>query len=1004
MLDPTWGQYKQTRSSKPQRRQDLQQQQHHPQQHHLQQHQLQQHQPQQHPLQQHQLQQHHQQHPLRQTQHIQQYIPHPLQHHQQYQQQPPRAVQHAGHPILFPPWQHHPDVQYSTLEFAGEPRKRARTGSGKKRPLRSSQQAEIEVHRFADCDQPSGHVHQGSFSAMSPSLETGYSFGPTCTPSSVPGQWSQDQCADTRENYADLCFSQSKMNGSQPCLASEPKAPPRFRRNGSQPCLRSVDQSFRRQLSTASATQIDPTSSITQSQVNGVNRSSRHLPKSASFSPPNGDTQTALDVVRTKRAKQLFAEKSISKFPTRLTKAATDPPVCQILVEQTQVPTPHQSIPSSPQASPNQMAHPAHPEMLSPETVLPPPPSPPCTCGKVLGDMGPPPAVEEWDNQSIDSHFTAESKGTLESRRSQGYASMNSTSTYLIDATGTDPVLVPAEMDPRASFIDSYQPCDPGPGPMFGYPMQNSVDSAMMRDHMPHHSDRIPLCDHPGLSDRTSLFGHNNLANNPQIPSHPGQMRLRDPSGIGGQYCDHQVDSCQCFIDKSILKKTTFPRQTNGNCSNGNVKTFSIDSDDHERGVTFRVGKFIGQVTIESVKFRRQHWLFLLICLLIFVIVLSIYLPMVSRADNLEDPEYRLMMINQMFKEVPLIDGHNDLPWNIRQFIHNKLKTVNFSSDLTQVSPWATSKWSHTDLPRIIKGRLGAQLWVAYAPCGSQHKDAVQITLEQIDLIKRLIEQYQQNLQFVTTAEGLVSSHKAGRVASVISVESGHSIGTSLAVLRMYYRLGARSLTLTHNCNNPWADSSLVDKEGKQPVHNGLTPFGKTVINEMNRLGMIVDLSHSSVQTAKDTLTVSEAPVIFSHSSAQSICNSTRNVPDHLLKLTAAKGGLVMINFFSYFITCSNLSSITDVIAHINHVRDVAGVESVGIGASYDGINAVPKGLEDVSKYVELFSALYASGKWTIQELKQLAGLNFLRVWREVEKVSKALKALSDTGGAQVER
>ena len=167
--------------------------------------------------------------------------------------------------------------------------------------------------------------------------------------------------------------------------------------------------------------------------------------------------------------------------------------------------------------------------------------------------MGPPPAVEEWDNQSIDSHFTAESKGTLESRRSQGYVSMTSASTYLIDATGTDPVLVPAEMDTRASFIDSYNPCEPGQ--MFGYPMQTSVDSAMMRDHIPHLSDRIPLCDHPGLSDRTSLFGHQNHASNPQIPSHPGQMRPRDPPGMGGQYCDHQAENCQCFIDKSILKK-----------------------------------------------------------------------------------------------------------------------------------------------------------------------------------------------------------------------------------------------------------------------------------------------------------------------------------------------------------------------------------------------------------------------------------------------------------------
>jgi len=374
-----------------------------------------------------------------------------------------------------------------------------------------------------------------------------------------------------------------------------------------------------------------------------------------------------------------------------------------------------------------------------------------------------------------------------------------------------------------------------------------------------------------------------------------------------------------------------------------------------------------------------------------FIIVLSIYLPIANRASNLEDPDYRLRMVTQLLKETPLIDGHNDLPWNIRQFVHNKIKTVNFSSDLSQVSPWSSSKWSHTDIPRLVQGKVGAQLWVAYSPCGSQHKDAVQITLEQIDLIKRLMSDYSKKLQLVTTADDLVAVHQSGRIAGVISVESGHSIGTSLSVLRMYHQLGVRSLALTHNCNNPWADSSLVDKPGNTPVHGGLTAFGKTVIKEMNRLGMIVDLSHSSVETARDTLETSTAPVIFSHSSAQAICGSARNVPDDLLQLTASKKGLVMINFFSYFITCSNSSSITDVIAHINHVREIAGIDSVGIGASYDGINAVPTGLEDVSKYTDLFSELYGSGDWSLQDLKKLAGLNFLRVWREVQKEADRL-------------
>jgi len=278
---------------------------------------------------------------------------------------------------------------------------------------------------------------------------------------------------------------------------------------------------------------------------------------------------------------------------------------------------------------------------------------------------------------------------------------------------------------------------------------------------------------------------------------------------------------------------------------------------------------------------------------------------------------------------------------------------------------------------------------VAYAPCGAQHKDAVQVTLEQIDLIKRLVEAYPNHLQLVKTSDEIVSAHASGRIASLITVESGHSIGTSLAVLRMFHRLGARSLTLTHNCNTPWADCSKADVPGNTAEHNGLTQFGRTVVEEMNRLGMIVDLSHSSIQTALDTLAVSDAPVIFSHSSAKAVCNSSRNIPDNILRLVAEKKGLVMVNFFSYFITCSNHSTVNDVIVHLNHIRRVAGIDHVGLGASYDGINSTPVGLEDVSKYPALFASLIASGAWSLDDLKKLAGLNFLRVFREVEKVSR---------------
>ncbi|TMW49910.1 hypothetical protein DOY81_005010, partial [Sarcophaga bullata] len=358
-------------------------------------------------------------------------------------------------------------------------------------------------------------------------------------------------------------------------------------------------------------------------------------------------------------------------------------------------------------------------------------------------------------------------------------------------------------------------------------------------------------------------------------------------------------------------------------------------------------------------------------------------LPIVICSAN--DFDYRLQRVKNVLKEVPLIDGHNDLPWNIRKFLKNQLKDFHFAGDLRQIQPWANSAWSHTDLRRLKEGMVSAQFWSAYAPCSSQHLDAVQLTLEQIDLIRRLVNLYPHHMSLVTTASGIEKTHKSGKIASLIGVEGGHAIGTSLSVLRMFYQLGARYLTLTHTCNTPWADCCKVDEPGKYPHIGGLSKFGKLVVQEMNRLGMIVDLSHVSVPTMLDALGSSKAPVIFSHSSAHAICNSSRNVPDHVLQRIAINGGLVMVAFYPHFVSCSGQATLHDVVAHINHIREVAGVDHVGIGAGYDGVNLVPKGLEDVSKYPHLFAALLESDKWSEEDIAKLAGKNLIRVFKEVE-------------------
>lgn len=385
-----------------------------------------------------------------------------------------------------------------------------------------------------------------------------------------------------------------------------------------------------------------------------------------------------------------------------------------------------------------------------------------------------------------------------------------------------------------------------------------------------------------------------------------------------------------------------------------------------------------------------KHWLGIILIVLVGGAV-GVALPYALRVQEGTTFDDRLALATSLLKQVPLIDGHNDLPWNIRKFLHNRLKDFKFREDLRQIKPWSKSAWSHTDLPRLRAGHVSAQFWAAYVPCEAQYKDAVQLTFEQVDVIRRFTERYYPDLTLCTTSEDIIAAHSRGQLCSLIGVEGGHSVGSSLPVLRALYEVGVRYLTLTSTCNTPWADCSLMDAPGQKGKPSGLTNFGKTIVKEMNRLGMVVDLSHVSEATMIGALNISKAPVIFSHSAAHALCNSTRNVPDRVLKQLAENGGVIMVNFYSQFLSCRDTATVQDAVAHIEHVRSVAGAEHVGLGAGYDGINLTPEGLSDVSSYPVLFAELLAAG-WSEDHLKRLAGLNFLRVLKRVEQVRDELK------------
>ena len=394
------------------------------------------------------------------------------------------------------------------------------------------------------------------------------------------------------------------------------------------------------------------------------------------------------------------------------------------------------------------------------------------------------------------------------------------------------------------------------------------------------------------------------------------------------------------------------------------------------------------------------------------------------------DANYR-ERVAHVLKETPLIDGHNDLPWEIRERFKGRLSAVDLASDTSKLPVPADGAALMTDIPRLRAGLVGGQFWSVWVPPELKGPEAVQMTIEQIDLVKRMAAKYPADFEVAYSASDVRRIHRSGRIASLIGIEGGHQINDSLAVLRQMYELGARYMTLTHARNTNWADAAT-----DAPAHHGLTPFGAEVVREMNRLGMLIDLSHVSPETMQAVLAISEAPIIFSHSSARAIVDHPRDVPDDILRLVAKNGGVVMVNFLPAYVSAARnqweadraaemarndsppfgglyigqperakaalarwesehprpVTTLAQVADHIVHIREVAGIDHVGLGSDFDGIPDAPLGLEAVDRYPALLMELMRRG-WTDGEVAKVAGENVLRVMAAAERVAAKLRS-----------